>query len=151
MIFWALNVLLTFPQNGDWIDSHNAPRRRRRGLSAIKWKQTSKSSTLRGYGMVAMFHKHGKHVSWHFNSMFCWFHVLWFILRPIRLWKLVRAGSIYSTVDGSRKGDFWLVGEREKIIKYDCRLVSEEGSLQCQVAFFFLSGLILAHRRNRQP
>ena len=32
--------------------------------------------TLRGNGMVAMFHKHGKHVSWHFNSMFWWFHVL---------------------------------------------------------------------------
>ncbi len=40
--------------------------------------------TLRGNGMVAMFHKHDKHVSWH----------IWFILRPIRLWKLVSCNDI---------------------------------------------------------
>ena len=48
---------------------------------------------LRGNGMVAMFHRHDKHVSWHFNSMFCWFS-LWCILRPIRLWKLVSCNDI---------------------------------------------------------
>ncbi len=102
-----------------------------------------------------------------------------------------RAGSLYSTVDGSRQGFFWLVGEKKiknkiclsasvggrKKIKgkfsefylvlgifnmfltkkvYTCREdlshVGGENKKKAEWSvLFFLSGLILAHRRNRQP
>ncbi len=100
----------------------------------------------------------------------------------------IRAGSLYSTVDGSRQGVFWLVWEK-KIKNKKCLPANVEGrkkikgkfsefylflgifnkkkyilSVKIYVmseekikkkaewsVFFFMSGLILAHRRNRQP
>ena len=104
--------------------------------------------------------------------------------------KYLRASPLYSTVDGSRQGVFWIVGKK-KIKNKKCLLahvggrkkikgklsefqlfvgifnmflakkyilvgniyvMSEEKiKKKAEWSFFFLSGLISAHRRNCQP
>ena len=71
-----LIVTLNYPAHGlNQVDPKNSLTFVNRKMSGFalnaKWGEA-----LRGNVMVAMFHKHDKHVSWHFNSMFCWFHVL---------------------------------------------------------------------------
>ncbi len=46
-------------------------------IMEISGPNLAQTTGLRGYGMVAMFHKHSKHVSWHFNSMFCLFRIFY--------------------------------------------------------------------------